>query len=298
MLSYRQGNMPQLLQTLVPEISPETGQLGLLGLNIKGYGCAGVNNIAYGLVAREVECIDSGYRSTMDVKSSLAMHPIHTFGSDAQKEKYLPRLAKGGIIRCFVYLVETNHGSDRASVDTTAEDIDGRFIIKCSKTWISNTPIPPIKNKLALRISLTSSEFVDIVRVPKDPYSKALPVSNLPFRVSTMRYRLARWFHCTNTRIRARMNQFKRPIASFKLAQKKLVEAFTASTSGLLAALQVGRLRDKDILDRNACIGKYHIRRNVANLRVTNAYEDTVGAHAPILRKAMTGTQTESDIAM
>ncbi|KAG8910271.1 hypothetical protein FRC01_006427, partial [Tulasnella sp. 417] len=124
-----------------PTILKEMGELGLLGATIQGYGCAGVSSVAYGLIAREVERVDSGYRSAMSVQSSLVMHPINEFGSEEQKEKWLPRLAKGEIVGCFG-LTEPNHGSDPASMETTAAEApDGGYILNGSKTWISNAPV-------------------------------------------------------------------------------------------------------------------------------------------------------------
>ncbi|KAI9455652.1 acyl-CoA dehydrogenase domain-containing protein [Russula earlei] len=185
-------------------VLPAMGAIGLLGPTIQGYGCAGVNYVSYGLIAREIESVDSGYRSTASVQSSLVMHPINTFGTDAQKQKYLPALAKGELIGCFG-LTEPNHGSDPAGMDTIAEETDGGFVIRGSKTWITNAPVadvfiiwarckwdgkvrgfilekarrkfpnglqgltaPRINNKLALRASTTGSIFMDDVHVPGD----------------------------------------------------------------------------------------------------------------------------------
>ncbi|KAI0688106.1 acyl-CoA dehydrogenase NM domain-like protein [Cytidiella melzeri] len=338
-----------------PKLIPEMGELGLLGPTIEGYGCAGTSSVAYGLIAREVERVDSGYRSTYSVQSSLVMHPIYAYGSDAQKEKYLPRLAKGELLGCFG-LTEANHGSDPAGMETTAEEVDGGFILKGSKTWISNAPVadlfviwarckwddkvrgfliekgakglsaPPIKNKLALRCSVTGSIFIDNVKVGHDsilPNGKGLGapfgcLNNARFGISwgvmgaledciarTREYALER-------------HQFNRPLASFQLVQKKLVDAQTEAALGLHASLQVGRLKDAgqlatemisivkrnncgkaleharrvlDILGGNACADEYHVGRHVANLQVTNTYEGTQDIHTLILGKAMTGIQ-------
>ncbi|KAF4599952.1 hypothetical protein EYR40_007058 [Pleurotus pulmonarius] len=337
------------------EILKEMGSLGLLGPTISGYGCAGASYVAYGLIAREVERIDSGYRSTASVQSSLVMHPINEFGTDAQKEKYLPRLAKGEIVGAFG-LTEPNHGSDPAGMETVAEEVDGGFVINGSKTWITNAPAadvfviwarckwdnkvrgflldkglkglsaPAIKNKVALRVSLTGSIFMDNVRVTQDallPKSKGLGsafscLNSARFGISwgvmgsledcvdrTRAYALER-------------HQFKRPLASFQLVQKKLVDAQTEVSLGLLASLQVGRLKDAgklapemismvkrnncgkalqhsrvvlDILGGNAASDEYHVGRHVANLQVTNTYEGTNDIHALILGKAMTDIQ-------
>ncbi|KAF8653310.1 hypothetical protein AX16_004010 [Volvariella volvacea WC 439] len=356
---YCQENlMPRVLEGWRTEkfdydILPEMGKLGLLGPTIQGYGCAGVSNVAYGLIAREIERVDSGYRSMASVQSSLVMHPINEFGTDAQKEKYLPRLAKGEIVGAFG-LTEPNHGSDPASMETTAEEVDGGFIINGSKTWISNAPAadvfviwakckwdgkvrgflldkglkglsaPPIKNKVALRVSLTGSVFMDSVRVGHDallPKTKGL---GSPFScLNSARFGIS-WGvmgaleDCVaRTREYAlERHQFDRPLASFQLVQKKLVDAQSEITLGLLASLQVGRLKDAgkvapemismikrnncgkalqharivlDILGGNASADEYHVGRHVANLQVTNTYEGTYDIHTLILGKAMTG---------
>lgn len=356
---YCQENlMPRVLdawrtEKFTPEVLPEMGAVGLLGPTIKGYGCAGVSSVAYGLIAREIERVDSGYRSTASVQSSLVMHPINEFGSEAQKEKFLPRLAKGELIGCFG-LTEPNHGSDPAGMETTAEEVDGGFVLNGSKTWISNAPVadvfiiwarckwddkvrgfilekgmkglsaPAIKNKLALRVSLTGSVFMDNVRVSHDallPKSRGL--SSAFSCLNSARYGIS-WGvmgSLEDAVSRAReyaleRKQFSRPIASFQLVQKKLVDAQTEATLGLLASLQVGRLKDEgklapemvsvvkrnncgkalehtrrvlDVLGGNACADEYHIGRHVANLQVTNTYEGTYDIHTLILGKAITG---------
>src|SRR5436190_22334622 len=125
------------------EIMNEMGALGLLGSTIDGYGCPGVNHVSYGLVAREVERVDSGYRSAMSVQSSLVMHPIHAYGNEAQRQKYLPRLATGEWVGCFG-LTEPNHGSDPGSMLTRAKPVDGGYRLKGSKMWITNSPIADV----------------------------------------------------------------------------------------------------------------------------------------------------------
>ncbi|KAI0077596.1 acyl-CoA dehydrogenase NM domain-like protein [Panus rudis PR-1116 ss-1] len=341
-----------------PKTLPEMGALGLLGPTIQGYGCAGVSSVAYGLIAREIERVDSGYRSTASVQSSLVMHPISEYGTEAQKEKYLPRLAKGEIIGCFG-LTEPNHGSDPAAMETTAEEVDGGFVLNGAKTWITNAPVadlfviwarckwdnkvrgflvekgtkglsaPAIKNKLALRCSLTGSIFMDNVSVGHDallPKAKGL---GGPFGcLNSARYGIS-WGAMgalEDCLVRAReyaleRHQFNRPLASFQLVQKKLADAHTEITLGLLATLQVGRLKDAgkvapemislvkrnncgkalehsrkllDILGGNACSDEYHIGRHVANLQVVNTYEGTYDIHTLILGKAITGIQAFS----
>jgi glutaryl-CoA dehydrogenase len=186
------------------EIMSEMGALGLLGTTIEGYGCAGLNAVCYGLVAREVERVDSGYRSAMSVQSSLVMHPIHAYGSEAQRQKYLPKLASGEWVGCFG-LTEPNHGSDPASMLTRAKPVDGGYLLKGSKMWITNSPIadvfvvwakledpdgkvggqesirgfilekgmaglsaPKIEGKMSLRASITGEIVMDGVFVPAD----------------------------------------------------------------------------------------------------------------------------------
>ncbi|MGA0991186.1 MAG: acyl-CoA dehydrogenase, partial [Burkholderiaceae bacterium] len=188
-------------ETFDREIMNEMGELGLLGCTIEGYGCAGLNHVSYGLVAREVERVDSGYRSAMSVQSSLVMHPIHAYGTEAQREKYLPKLATGEWVGCFG-LTEPNHGSDPGGMTTRAQTVDGGYIIKGSKMWISNSPIadvfvvwaklaeagngasairgfvlekgmkglsaPKIEGKMSLRASITGEIVMDDVFVPAE----------------------------------------------------------------------------------------------------------------------------------
>jgi glutaryl-CoA dehydrogenase len=188
-------------ETFDREIMNEMGELGLLGCTIEGYGCAGLNHVSYGLVAREVERVDSGYRSAMSVQSSLVMHPIHAYGSEAQREKYLPKLATGEWVGCFG-LTEPNHGSDPGGMTTRAQTVDGGYVLKGSKMWISNSPIadvfvvwaklaeagngasairgfvlekgmkglsaPKIEGKMSLRASITGEIVMDDVFVPAE----------------------------------------------------------------------------------------------------------------------------------
>src|SRR5689334_9210884 len=177
------------------EIMNEMGALGFLGSTIEGYGCAGVNYVCYGLIAREVEHVDSGYRSAMSVQSSLVMYPIYDFGSEAQRQKYLPKLATGEWVGCFG-LTEPDHGSDPASMKTRAKRVDGGFVVKGAKMWITNSPIadvfvvwakldgeirgfvlekgmkglsaPKIEGKFSLRASITGEIVMDDVFVPEE----------------------------------------------------------------------------------------------------------------------------------
>ncbi len=263
-----------------PEIFEEMGALGLLGLTIEGYGCAGMNNVAYGLVAREVERVDSGYRSMMSVQSSLVMHPIHEFASEDVKRKLLPRLASGENIGCFG-LTEPDAGSDPAAMKTRARKADGGYVLNGTKTWITNSPIadvfvvwakddagdirgfvlekgmkglsaPKIEGKFSLRASITGEIVMADVFVPET--NKFPDVKGLkgPFScLNKARYGIA-WgtlgaaefcWHAARQYTLDR-KQFGRPLAQTQLIQKKLADMQTEITLGLHAALQAGRLMD------------------------------------------------------
>ena len=260
----------------------EMGELGLLGSMIKGYGCAGVSYVSYGLAARAVEMVDSGYRSMMSVQSSLVMYPIATFGSEQQKEKYLPKLATGEFIGCFG-LTEPDHGSDPSGMITNARRVDGGYVLNGAKMWISNSPFadvmvvwakvpddnnnirgfilergmsglstPKITGKLSLRASITGQIVMQDVHVSEDamlPNVQGLkgPMSCL----SSARFGIA-WgaLGAAEACWRAARNytlersQFKRPLAANQLIQKKLADAQTEIFIGLQACLQAGRLKE------------------------------------------------------
>ncbi len=265
-------------------IFKEMGELGLLGITIpEKYGCAGASYVSYGLVAKEVERVDSGYRSMMSVQSSLVMHPIYTYGSEEQRQKYLPGLASGDLIGCFG-LTEPDAGSDPSSMKTTATKVKGGYSISGSKMWISNSPIadvfvvwakskehsdaikgfilekgmnglsaPKIKGKLSLRASITGEIVMDNVFVPDENLMPNITGLKGPFGcLNRARYGIA-WGvmgaaeDCWH---RARQytldrKQFGRPLAATQLIQKKLADMQTEITLGLGAALQVGRLFDQ-----------------------------------------------------
>ena len=263
-----------------PEIFREMGALGLLGSTIDGYGCPGVDYICYGLVAREVERVDSGYRSMMSVQSSLVMYPIYAYGSEAQREKYLPKLATGEWIGCFG-LTEPDHGSDPGSMVTRARSVDGGYSISGAKMWISNSPIadvfvvwaktddgrirgfildkgmpglsaPKIEGKLALRASITGEIVMDEVFVSEE---QLLPdVSGLkgPFGcLNNARYGIA-WgalgaaeacWHAARDYTMER-KQFGRPLAANQLIQLKLADMQTEISLGLQGCLRAGQLMD------------------------------------------------------
>ncbi len=267
-----------------PAIFREMGEIGLLGATIEGYGCAGVNYVCYGLMAREVESVDSGYRSMMSVQSSLVMHPIYSFGSEAQRQKYLPKLATGEYIGCFG-LTEPDHGSDPAGMITRARSVDGGYLLSGAKNWISNSPIadifmvwakddageirgcilekgmpglsaPKIEGKLALRASVTGEIVMDNVFVPAENMLPNVRGLKGPFScLNSARLGIA-WGAlgaaetCWKTALQYTLErqQFGRPLAANQLIQKKLADMQTDIAIGLLACLQGSRLRDQDKL--------------------------------------------------
>jgi glutaryl-CoA dehydrogenase len=263
------------------EIMTEMGELGFLGPTLpEEYGCAGVNHVAYGLIAREIEAIDSGYRSAMSVQSSLVMYPIYAFGSEAQKKKFLPGMAKGEIVGCFG-LTEADGGSDPASMRTAAKKVDGGFSISGSKMWITNSPIadvalvwakldgairgflvergakgfatPKIQNKLSLRASVTGEIALDEVFVPEDMMLPDVSGLRGPFScLNKARYGIA-WgamgaaefcFHAARDYTQTR-KVFGKPLAARQLVQKKLADMETEIALGFEGALALGRLIDE-----------------------------------------------------
>jgi len=267
-------------------IMHELGELGLLGSTIKDYGCAGVSSVAYGLTAREVERVDSGYRSAMSVQSSLVMHPINAYGNDAQKEKYLPKLARGELVGCFG-LTEPNHGSDPAGMETTAKKVNGHYVLSGSKTWITNSPIadvfivwaknldedgairgfilekgmkgleaPAIKGKFSLRASITGMIMMDEVEVPVEnmlPNVKGLKgpfgcLNNARYGIAWGALGAAEFCLAQAREYTLNRQQFHRPLAANQLIQKKMADAHTEIALGLQACIQVGRLKDSNQL--------------------------------------------------
>src|SRR4051794_25844866 len=263
------------------EIMTELGELGLLGPTIEGYGCAGVNYVSYGLVAREVERVDSGYRSALSVQSSLVMHPIHAYGSEAQRQKYLPKLARGEWVGCFG-LTEPDHGSDPGSMKTRAKKVDGGFVLKGAKMGISNSPIadvfvvwakndagkirgyvlekgmkglsaPKIEGKFSLRASVTGEIVMEDVFVPEENELPNASGLSGPFGcLNNARYGIA-WgalgaaefcWHQARQYTLDR-HQFGRPLAANQLIQKKLADMQTEITIGLQGCIRLGRLKDE-----------------------------------------------------
>jgi glutaryl-CoA dehydrogenase len=262
----------------------EMGELGLLGATIpEEYGGSGLNYVCYGLIAREVERVDSGYRSMMSVQSSLVMVPINEFGTEEQKKKYLPKLAAGEWIGCFG-LTEPNHGSDPGSMITRARKVAGGFSLSGSKMWITNSPIadvfvvwakddageirgfilekgwkglsaPAIHGKVGLRASITGEIVMDEVFVPEENAFPTVRGLKGPFTcLNSARFGIA-WGalgaaeSCYETARQYTMdrNQFGRPLAANQLVQKKLADMLTEITLGLQAVLRVGRMKDEGI---------------------------------------------------
>ncbi|WP_407935439.1 acyl-CoA dehydrogenase [Alkalimonas cellulosilytica] len=288
----QQELMPGILQAnrqehFDPAIMRKFGEVGLLGATIKEYGCSGVNYVSYGLVAREVERVDSGYRSAMSVQSSLVMHPIYTFGSAAQKEKYLPKLATGEWVGCFG-LTEPDSGSDPASMTTRAKKVEGGYRLTGSKMWITNSPIadvfvvwakneaednaicgfvlekgmaglsaPKIEGKLSLRSSITGEIVMDNVFVPEENMFPEVRGLKGPFSCLNMaRYGIS-WgalgaaefcWHAARQYGLDR-KQFNRPLAQTQLYQTKLANMQTEITLGLQGSLRVGRIIDSGSWD-------------------------------------------------
>ncbi|MDX1633946.1 MAG: acyl-CoA dehydrogenase [Marinobacter sp.] len=276
--------MPGILQANRHEkfdrnIFNEMGELGMLGATLpEEYGGPGLNHVCYGLIAREVERVDSAYRSALSVQSSLVMYPIHTYGQEALKQRILPKLASGELVGCFG-LTEPNHGSDPGGMETRAKRVEGGYLVSGSKTWITNSPIadvcvvwgkldgkvtgfvlergakgldtPKIEGKFSLRASETGSIFMDEVFVPEE---NKLEVEGLKGPLSCLtkaRYGISWgslgaaefcWHAARNYTLERK--QFGKPLAANQLIQKKLVDMQTEITLGLQAVLQLGRMMD------------------------------------------------------
>jgi glutaryl-CoA dehydrogenase len=265
-----------------PEIMTEMGEMGLLGITIpEAYGGAGLSHVCYGLAAREVERVDSGYRSAMSVQSSLVMHPINAYGTEEQRQKYLPRLSTGELIGCFG-LTEPDHGSDPGGMRTRAKKVDGGYSLSGAKMWITNSPIagiavvwakteddvirgfivergmegfstPKIEGKFSLRASVTGQIVLEDVFVPDENLLPNVKGLSGPFGcLNKARYGIS-WgsmgaaefcWHQARDYVLER-SQFGRPLAANQLIQKKLADMQTEITLGLLGALQLGRLMDQ-----------------------------------------------------
>ena len=311
--------MPRILEANRTEhfdtaIMREMGERGLLGPTIDGYGCAGAGYVSYGLIAREIERVDSGYRSAMSVQSSLVMHPIHAYGDDAQREKYLPRLASGEIIGCFG-LTEPDAGSDPGSMKTRARKAAGGYVLSGTKTWISNAPVadvfvvwakndegvirgyvlergmkglstPKIEGKFSLRASVTGQIAMDGVFVPAGNELPGASGLKGPFGCLTRaRYGIAWgalgaaefcWRAARDYVLERR--QFGRPLAANQLVQKKLADMQTEIALGLAACQRLGRLFDEGAAAHEAVS---MLKRNSAGkaLDVARAARDMHGAN-------------------
>ena len=278
--------MPRILEAnrnenFDPEIMTEMGALGILGSTLpEEYGCAGVNHVCYGLTAREIERVDSSYRSVLSVQSSLTMHPIYEYGSEEQRNKYLPRLATGEMIGCFG-LTEPDFGSDAGGMKSKAEAVDGGYVLTGNKMWISNSPIadifiiwakldgvirgfilekgmkglsaPKIEGKFSLRASPTGEVVMDQVFVPEENLLGTVKGLSGPFGcLNKARFGIA-WGalgaaeYCWHAARQYTLDrkQFGRPLAANQLIQKKLADMQTEITIGLQACLRVGRLLDE-----------------------------------------------------
>lgn len=310
-----------------PTIYVEMGQLGLLGCTLPAaYGCAGVNQVSYGLIAREVERVDSGYRSALSVQSSLVMYPIFAFGTEAQRTRYLPALANGTAVGCFG-LTEPDHGSDPGSMKTRAERVDGGYKLNGSKMWITNAPIADvmviwakldgkiagfildkgmpglsahtIEGKLSLRASITGGLSFNDVFVPESQRLPSAAGLAAPFAcLNKARYGIA-WgsmgaaeacWHSARDYILQR-EQFGKPLAAQQLMQKKLADMQTEIALGLNGALTMGRLMDQD-----ACPAELIslMKRNNCgkSLAIARDARDMLGANGisdeyPIMRHMM-----------
>ena len=305
-----------------PSIFREMGGIGLLGATIpEAFGGAGLNYVSYGLIAREIERVDSGYRSMMSVQSSLVMLPIHLFGTEAQKRKFLPPLARGELIGCFG-LTEPDHGSDPGSMVTRARSASG------GKGW-KGLSAPVLRGKVGLRASTTGQIVMDQVFVPEENLLPGVTGLKGPFTcLDSARYGIA-WgalgaaescWHTARQYVLDR-KQFGRPLAANQLIQKKLVDMQTEITLALQACLRLGRMKDegsaaveitsmlkrnscgkaldiarmaRDMLGANGISDEYGVIRHLVNLEVVNTYEGTHDIHALILGRAQTGIQAFS----
>ena len=280
-------------------IMKEMGSYGLLGPTISEYGCSEANYVSYGLIMREIERVDSGYRSCASVQSSLVMYPIYTFGSQEQKDRFLPELAKGNLIGCFG-LTEPDHGSDPSGMKTRALYKDGHYVLNGSKNWITNSPIadifiiwakdenndirgfilekgmkglscPKIEGKFSLRASNTGMIFMDNVVVPKENVLPNIKGLKGPFMcLNNARYGIA-WGvlgAAEDCYLRARdycleRKQFNKPLAANQIVQMKLTEMLTEITLGLQSVLRVGRLFDDNLI----------IPENISIVKRNNCYK-------------------------
>ena len=303
----REGKFPR-------DVATKMGEMGLLGVTIDGYGCAGMNYVQYGLINREVEYCDSAFRSFMSVQSSLVMHPIYHYGSEEQREKYLPKLASGEWIGCFG-LTEPDGGSDPNDMRTNAKPTDGGYILNGEKTWITNSPIadvfvvwarldggdihgfildkgmkglsaPKIEGKLSLLASDTGMIVMEDVFVPAENMLPNVKGLKGPFScLNSARYGIS-WGamgaaqFCFDTALDYTNDRvlFGKPLSAQQLVQKKLADISTEIVKGTLLSLQLGRLKDAGNDDHN--MTSYAKRNNVGNaLEIARTARDMLGGN-------------------
>ncbi|MGE0312941.1 MAG: acyl-CoA dehydrogenase [Lautropia sp.] len=349
--------MPRIVQANRHErfdldVMREMAELGFLGATIEGHGCAGISYVAYGLIAREFERVDTSFRSALGVQSTLAMTPIWLFGSDEQRDRYLPAMARAEKLGCFG-LTEPDHGSDPGAMASRARKVDGGWRLSGTKTWITHAPIADvmivwakdddgivrgfvlergmkglattkIEGKFSVRASPTGQIAMDDVFVPdaqRLPNAKGLAapfacLNNARFGICWGAIGAAEFCWQAARQYTMDRRQFGRPLAANQLVQKKLADMQTEIALGLLACLQVSRLRDEgraspemvSLLKRN-CAGKalevaraardmhggngiadeYHVIRHLMNLETVNTLEGTHDIHALVLGRAQTG---------
>lgn len=303
----RDGHFPR-------ELAPKMGEMGLFGLPLEGYGCLGLGYVSYGLVNYEVEYCDSAFRSFLSVQSSLVMHPIYTFGTEEQKQKYLPKLASGEFIGCFG-LTEPDAGSDPASMRSNAKKVDGGYILNGEKTWITNSPIadvfviwakdetgdirgfvldkgmkglsaPKMEGKLSLLASETGMIVMEDVFVPEENKFPEVKGLKGPFScLNSARYGIswgamgaAQACFDAAREYSIERHQFGKPLASKQLVQFKLANMSTEITLGRLLALQLGRLKDEGKDDHN--MTSYAKRNNVGKaLEISRIARDMHGGN-------------------
>jgi glutaryl-CoA dehydrogenase len=310
-------------ETFPLELIPRMAELGIFGANLKGYGCAGMNNIAYGLIMQELEAADSGLRSFASVQSALAMYAIYSSGSEEQKQRYIPEMAKGKLIGCFG-LTEPDHGSDPGGMETRARRDGDGWVLNGTKRWITNGSIADvaivwakvdegitgfivekstpgfttsdIHGKFSMRASITSELVFEDVRLGKNnhlPEARGLrgPLSCL----TQARYGIA-WgalgaarscYHCALDYVKSR-KQFSRPLAGYQLVQRKLVDMLTEITKGQMVCLRLGQLKDSGKMrPEHVSFAK---RNNVnAALEIARMARDMLGANGivneyPVIR--------------
>ncbi|MBY0378570.1 MAG: acyl-CoA dehydrogenase [Gammaproteobacteria bacterium] len=314
--------MPRILKAyrnehFDPAILREMGDAGLLGATLQGYGCAGVNYVSYGLIAREIERVDSGYRSAMSVQSSLVMFPIYTYGNEAQKQKYLPKLRTGEFIGCFG-LTEANHGSDPGSMETRAKKVPGGYRLHGSKMWITNSPIadvfivwakneagringfildkgmkglsaPVIEGKFSLRASITGEIVMDDVFVPEEnrlPHADGLSgpfgcLENARFGIAWGALGAGEFCWHTARQYVLDRKQFSHPLAANQLVQFKLADMQTQLTLALQGCLRLGRLKDEHNL-ASECISMMKRNSTLVALDVARQTRDMLGGNGII----------------